>query len=375
MDDGNPLLRDARVRIFGTRQALAEAANRHLAPRYRMTANDIGKLERRVVGRPSVPRRAALRRVLGVAGDTDIGFAHSPGVLTADADSWRDVMDQYGRRYYSAPPEQLADSLRTDLETVGRLLASGPVEDRPRLFAVGSQLSLLMGMAASASPEPALVERWRSSAGLAAARSEDPRAILLVAAWTTFYGLYERRPPAEIAEQAVLYLSMARDDVSPAVAVLYAGRAQALAMIGRYAEATAALDTVARLTERLPGDSDSLFAWPEHRLRYTESFVAARSGDSARAEAARRRALELCPPSFERLRAQIALHHSVELVAAGEVAGGLRDATRIVTGLDAPHRTAILREVARQVLDVAPASARRTDAYAELAAAVAPPPS
>lgn len=74
----NDLLRGFRERLFGTQQAMADAGNKHLAPAYLLTGNDIGKLERGVVDRPSPPRCAALRTVCGVATDAEIGLVRRP---------------------------------------------------------------------------------------------------------------------------------------------------------------------------------------------------------------------------------------------------------------------------------------------------------
>lgn len=75
----NDRLRRVRERLFGTQQALADAANELLAPAYLMTANDVGKLERGVVEQPSAPRREALRAVCRVATDADIGLVRGTG--------------------------------------------------------------------------------------------------------------------------------------------------------------------------------------------------------------------------------------------------------------------------------------------------------
>ena len=74
----NDLLRDVRERLFGTQQALADAANALLAPAYLLSANDIGKLERGAVERPSAPRRKALRTVCQVETDAEIGLVRRP---------------------------------------------------------------------------------------------------------------------------------------------------------------------------------------------------------------------------------------------------------------------------------------------------------
>jgi hypothetical protein len=79
VDVPNDLLRGFRERLFGTQQAMADAANEHLAPAYLLAANDIGKLERGVVERGSVPRRKALRTICGVETDAEIGLVRRRG--------------------------------------------------------------------------------------------------------------------------------------------------------------------------------------------------------------------------------------------------------------------------------------------------------
>ncbi|GAA0546949.1 hypothetical protein GCM10010172_30850 [Paractinoplanes ferrugineus] len=71
----NKLFKDARVRLFGSREALADAANAHLGAAFILNANDIGKIERGVVTCPRPPRRAALRLVLHANSDAELGFS------------------------------------------------------------------------------------------------------------------------------------------------------------------------------------------------------------------------------------------------------------------------------------------------------------
>lgn len=79
----NDLLREARERLFGTQQAMAEAANKVLPPAYWMNGNDIGKLERGVVEKPSPPRCKALRTICGVTTNAEIGLVRRPNTDTS----------------------------------------------------------------------------------------------------------------------------------------------------------------------------------------------------------------------------------------------------------------------------------------------------
>lgn len=85
--DPNDLLRAARERLFGTQQAMADAANKLLPDAYQMAGNDIGKLERRVVERPSPPRCAALRTICGVTSNAEIGLVRHPRAATGPKDT------------------------------------------------------------------------------------------------------------------------------------------------------------------------------------------------------------------------------------------------------------------------------------------------
>ncbi|MBG0569183.1 hypothetical protein [Actinoplanes aureus] len=70
----NELFRDARVRLFGSRQALAEAVNTMVPTSFVVSENDIGKLERGEVTWPREPRRTAFRKALQAGTDQQIGL-------------------------------------------------------------------------------------------------------------------------------------------------------------------------------------------------------------------------------------------------------------------------------------------------------------
>jgi hypothetical protein len=70
----NALFREARRRLFGSRQALADAVNQLVSDAYRVSDNDIGKIERGQVTWPRQPRRDAYRQLLQVSTDGEIGF-------------------------------------------------------------------------------------------------------------------------------------------------------------------------------------------------------------------------------------------------------------------------------------------------------------
>lgn len=120
----NKLFREARERLFESREALAEAVNLNLPAAFLMSANDIGKIERGVVTYPRPPRRAALRKALRVEADTEIGLYDT-----------RDLSPQHLGRLQS--PESTA-AKRTGLAE-GDPRSSRPRPDH-RLIGVGTRL-------------------------------------------------------------------------------------------------------------------------------------------------------------------------------------------------------------------------------------------
>jgi len=90
-------------------------------------------------------------------------------------------------------------------------------------------------------------------------------------------GLLRRRAPQAVITIADRAAAASPNAASAAAAGLHAARAQALTVASRGAEARDAVQTVADITDRLPqdirDDAASLWAWPEHRLRHTQSWV------------------------------------------------------------------------------------------------------
>lgn len=167
-------------------------------------------------------------------------------------------------------------------------------------------------------------------------------------------------------------LPLANDRPTAATCGLLAGRAQALARAGRHTEATATVERLADVTEGLPaavvGEVESLWGWPEHRLRHTESYVHTHTGALAKAEAAQDRVLELYPASQVRLRTQVQLHRATCLIKGGCVSDGLRYAADVIDGLPSEQHNQVVYAVARQVAAVVPAPERRQPVFGELTA-------
>jgi hypothetical protein len=158
---------------------------------------------------------------------------------------------------------------------------------------------------------------------------------------------------------------------------LYAGLAQTLAVDGNRDVALAALAMVADITDRLPSsviaDEDSMFGWPEVRLRHTESYVYTRLGDTARAYAAQDRALHIYPQALTRERAAMQIHRATCMIIDGDVAGGLGYADGVLDDLPAEHHTHLVYAVGRAMLAAVPDRERGRHDVRQMSARLALP--
>ena len=130
------------------------------------------------------------------------------------------------------------------------------------------------------------------------------------------------------------------------------------------------VDITAQLPEVKAGEDESVWAWPEHRLRHTESFVYTHIGDVRAASAAQDRAVALYPPSHARLRTQVELHRAIGLIRSGYISDGLGHATEMLDRLPIEQHNGNLRMVARQVLAALPERETTRPAVAELRARI-----
>jgi hypothetical protein len=136
------------------------------------------------------------------------------------------------------------------------------------------------------------------------------------------------------------------------------GRAQALALLGRSVDATAAVAEVYRALERMPdrvtADTASMYGWPEYRLRHGESFVYTYAGDTRRAADAQDRAVAIYPAHMFRERAQVHLHQALRLMLDGEPAEGVRHALETLVALPEAQRIEVVLHIARAVVQAVP---------------------
>lgn len=301
-------------------------------------------------------------------GDRLVGLEALRHGLTAaidvDHDEWPDIVAAYGRCYYQQPHDQVMTQLGRHLAVLQHQIAVDQGERRPLLLKAAGQLSVIIALGLVASGQAIAARRWWHTARRVADESGDPDAQIMVRAWDVVNGSYDGRPAVQVVAVSDEVLPLLDGRASAATCGLLAGRAQALSLAGRHAEAVATVQHLARMAEQLPAtvvdDVESLWGWPEHRLRHTESWVYTHAADYRRAGEAQDRALALYPASQIRLRTQVELHRAAALIRTGHVPANLLD--RLPTS----QHNELVRSVARQVVVAVPDSERRQSSYREL---------
>jgi transcriptional regulator with XRE-family HTH domain len=314
-------------------------------------------------------RRTAIGTMTGLA----LGAIASPAVALealrhdlagmlangADISEWEAIAWTYGSTYGSTPPAVLLETLRVDLQVACAKVASLPDESSAQrsMQRVVALLAAFMAQTLGNLGDDQAALRWWRTARTYADASQEPQARVWVRGREVIRGMYERRPLTSllaIAEEADLI----SDQVGIGTCAALAGRAQILSMLGRTSDAKAALDRVRDAASRLPadvwGDTESMYGWPEYRLRHTESYTYTYLGAELEAETAHDRAMELYPQGMFRERAQVELHRALRLVRAGDTAGGADHAQRVVQSLPSDQRIAAVLGLARTVVDKTP---------------------
>jgi hypothetical protein len=318
--------------------------------------------------------RLAIGRLIGSVAERATADAQSGGDGTAD--DWHEAVQEYGHAYRTAPRADLLADLLADLSDVVALTSRTRTgRTVARLNEAGAYLASLAAMVCTDLAYAREARHsWRVARRLAEA-SGSVEARLWVAGQEAVLGPYARRPLPVVLDLVDRGLAAGRAPV-PGLAYLHSARAQSLAILGRRDEAVAALGEVRQAFESLPDPlraaTGSVFTWPEHRLRHTESFVYTRLGSTTEALRAQDRAARLFRPTQRIGRSQVELHRATCLVRAGHVNDGVRHAAATLGGLPAPSRGAFVLRVAEAVLTAVPSGAQtRGDVadYRELLAA------
>jgi len=343
------------------------------------TGGRLTKLFARSRGRAEVPpRRAVLQALTVLAGGpagsplaaleaTRQGLAAALGDVP-DVAEWEAIVASYAREYFTVPPADLLPELSADLLVLQRLMGARDGK-AVELARCAGQLGVIQAKTLAGLGHRRAAKRWWQTARSAADLSGDPRTRAWVRGWSAVNGLYEHRPLQQVLDLADEALAITAKPCAGAAGAL-AARAQALSLRGDVEGSRAALVRLAELTEAMPSDlladDQSLFGWPEVRLRHTESYAFSHLGASTEAYDAQQRSLDLYPPELAREMAMVQLHRARCLVVDGDVGEGIGFALYILIELPERFQNQSLYEIAGHVADAVPAEERHRPALADL---------
>ena len=272
---------------------------------------------------------------------------------SSTVDDWEEVAWEHGVAYLTADRTRFLQDITADLLALRTVLPR-----RPALADVGARMAALIAMACTdLGRNQTARSAWRVARRYAIDAGR-PDTLMWVRGQESILAAYAGRPPAVvlgIADQAL----REGPPTGQATALVLAARAQALAVVGRTEEAVAALTPLRVAFDALPdsvtSNVDSIFGWPEIRLRHTVSYVHALAGRSRHAHQAHDDALAIYPAARVRSRAQIHLHQAHTMVADGDLATGMDHAVRTVEAVPAAQRGRLVFALADRVLDAVPA--------------------
>ncbi|GGL11898.1 hypothetical protein GCM10012284_53290 [Mangrovihabitans endophyticus] len=299
---------------------------------------------------------------------------HGLGIALSDrldnnTDDWEEIVQEHGYGYMSTPPEQLVESLAVDMVALQYALPPGDTGAARDLRRIAALMATLMAMTLANLGHLNEARRWWRTSRKLADASTDIRTIAWVRGREIVRGLYENRPIGAVLSLVDAFETRFPDAPREALPELIGSKAQALALAGRADEANASVVLLGELYSELPhsmtSDGLTTFSWPEHRLRFAESFVYSFGGDYVRADEAQRTAIALYPETHTRGPAQIELQRALCLARMGDTTQALRHAEQTLTALPPADRIRPIVDLGQRVLSsIAPAEHERPEALA-----------
>jgi tetratricopeptide (TPR) repeat protein len=301
------------------------------------------------------------------------------GPATVSIDEWWEILNDHSHSYLTTPADELLSRLAVDAVALQHAMAADQTDDTAlqELRRIGATLAALTALTLSNLGHFIEARRWWRSARHISHASQDAQTVVWVRGHEIVRSLYEGRSPTvvmRLAEEGAIYSAHALPTARPR---LIAGKAQALAMLGRAHEAEAALDELRDTFALLPADATCddkpLVNTPESRLRFTESFAYAYLGDATKTEQAQQQALALYPASYRHGPAEVQLLQALCQVRAGDIASGMQQAYTAMSGLAHAERIRPVIGLGQKVLEAVPAAQQHQPAVADFRAYLATP--
>lgn len=284
--------------------------------------------------------------------------ALGPEPTERDADEWEQIGERYAREVHVLQPSQTLPALIADFAELRNGISSAPERIRIRLIHTAAQMAALTAIALVMAQQHQIAVRWWRTAMRAAGTVDNPRLSALIAGRQAVMSLYSDSPERVVA-MADRSLTAAGSRVCPGALNGFAARAQALARMGREADALATLNALCDVFTKLPShesaDRGSQWSWTDHRLYFVHSEVHSRAGRVRHAVQAQERALSLYPAESFQGPSQIEAHRAMALVRSGDVSGGAEHLAGLLDRLTPWQRhDGLVHRTAREVMECIP---------------------
>lgn len=327
-------------------------------------------------GDDDVKRRAALQLIAALGA----GAAVPPGTLeeilagidratdhAVDLDEWEQAVYEYGQKVVTRPTGSLVGDLTADIIAVGRLLdrARTPWQQAGLLRVSAGLSGLLAIVLGDAGEERSARVTW-GTARRAADKSGDRELQVWTrgrAAQDAFWAGRPRQFVVGLIDEAI---TLANGTSSAGLARAYAARAYLAADQGDDRVALASLNKVKEMAGQLPEGTQTVLAFRESQLRWTESYVLTRTGN-AQATNVLERAIGSYPPGSVVPIKNLSLMRAEALVRAREIDTGLQEAVSALQE-HPEYLAAGTSTLAAHVLAALPTEARALPAARELRA-------
>lgn len=299
--------------------------------------------------RPVLDQAAALHRGIADA------LAAGP-LSTAGLDEWEWTIGRHGRATRWRPEAALLPELMGDFADLQRLLGHRhPAPVRQRLTQYVAQMSGLMALTLLKLGDPAARDWWRT--GRAAAAAAEDRATLSWMYAQEAYQLYYCGDHEGAVELAVRAQHIAGGLPCVGTALAAPLEARSHAVLGRRAQATAALESAEESLRRLPENARvaSAFGYSESQLAFHSGNAWTHLRDTARAREQHARALDLYPASDHTDLALIQLDQAACMIVDGDPGGAAAHVADTIVSLPGEHRSALIIYRARELADTVPA--------------------
>ncbi|WP_239067533.1 XRE family transcriptional regulator [Actinomadura bangladeshensis] len=327
-------------------------------------------------GNEDVKRRAALQFLAALGA----GTAVPPGTLeeilsgidrvtgrAVDLDEWEQTVYEYGQKVVTRPTGSLVGDLTADIIAVGRLLDRARTrQEQTGLLRVSAGLSGLLAIVLGDAGEERSARITWGTARRAADKSGDRDLQVWTrgrAAQDAFWAGRSHQFVVGLIDEAI---TLANGTPSAGLARAYAARAYMAADQRDDRLALASLNKVKEMAGQLPDGTQTVLAFRESQLRWTESYVLTRTG-SSQATTVLGQAIDCYPPGSVVPVKNLALMRAEALVRARDIDAGLQEAVSALQE-HPEHLAAGTSTLAAHVLAALPTQARALPAARELRA-------